>query len=161
MKRKLNCILLIDDDEPTNFLNRMLIEEVDCTEHIQISQSGRAALDYLTGSGLFASPKGQFPSPELIFLDINMPAMNGWEFLDRYNELGSEIKRKIIIVMLTTSFNPDDITRAKENAVISNFETKPLTSHKLNRILKKYFSSYFLEAQEKIQDWSVISKLFL
>lgn len=147
MKRKLNCILLIDDDEPTNFLNRMLIEEVACTEHIQIAQSGQSALDYLKGNGSFAN--GQFPSPDLIFLDINMPAMNGWEFLDRYNELDPELKSRVKIVMLTTSFNPDDITRAKENPVISNFETKPLTSHKLHRILRKYFSSYFLEAKGK------------
>ena len=148
MKRKLHCILLIDDDEPTNFLNRMLIEEVDCAEHIQIFQSGQSALDYLTGSGSFAN--GQFPSPDLIFLDINMPAMNGWEFLDRYNKLDEEFKSRITIVMLTTSFNPDDINRAKENAAISKFETKPLTSGKLKRVLKKHFSSYFLEAQEKI-----------
>ncbi|HKB44406.1 MAG TPA: hypothetical protein VKC90_08445, partial [Chitinophagaceae bacterium] len=82
----------------------------------------------------------------LIFLDINMPAMNGWEFLDKYNELDQQHKGKVITVMLTTSLNPDDKLKANDNPIISRFETKPLTSEKLHAILRKYFPEYFLKS---------------
>jgi len=145
MKTKLNCILLIDDDEPTNYLSKALIEEINCAEHIEIAQCGQAALDYLTTSKHPEDEKS-FPCPDLIFLDINMPAMNGWEFLDKYNELDPEHKGKIITVMLTTSLNPDDREKTNENAAISSFETKPLTPEKLDRILKEFFPSNFFKA---------------
>ena len=149
MKKKLACILLIDDDEPTNYFNKMIIEEVDCAEHVEVVVSGKAALNYLTNSGAWAGDKTKFPQPDIIFLDINMPAMNGWEFLTKYSVLEKHHKGEIVMVMLTTSLNPDDVTRANAIPDVTGFETKPLTSEKLDLILKKYFSSYLLEAQVK------------
>lgn len=139
MKRKLNCILLIDDDEPTNFLNKMVIEEVDCTERIEIMQSAREALRYLSNT----TNKGKYPQPDLIFLDINMPAMDGWEFLEKYNQLHNEQKAKIIVVMLTTSFNPEDELKARNIAGVSGFRNKPLTTDVLKQILHQHFPDRF------------------
>ena len=139
MKNKLNCILLIDDDEPTNFLNRMVIEEVDCTERLEILQSGREALQYLSNT----SSSGNYPQPDLVFLDINMPAMDGWEFLENYNQLPEEQKAKIIVVMLTTSFNPEDELKARKIAGISDFRNKPLTPEALRQILQQHFPGKF------------------
>ena len=139
MKKKLNCILLIDDDEPTNFISEMLIEEANCAEHIQIAQTGQTALNYLTNSERLGAEMDSFPSPNLIFLDINMPAMNGWEFLERYKNLEKIHKGEIVIVMLTTSLLPDDNLKASLADQISGFEIKPLTAEKLDAILKKYF----------------------
>lgn len=136
MERKLNCVLLIDDDEPTNFLNQIIIESSGCAEEIKTAQSGREALDYL----LQASSNQTFPCPDLIFLDINMPAMNGWEFLERYRQLDEYQKGKVMIVMLTTSLFPEDKQRSKEIPEISGFENKPLTQEKLDSILKKFFA---------------------
>jgi CheY-like chemotaxis protein len=137
MERKLNCVLLIDDDEPTNFLNQVIIERAGCAEEIKTVQSGREALDYL----MQASSNQTFPCPDLIFLDINMPAMNGWEFLERYRQLDSRHKGKVMIVMLTTSLFPEDRLRSKEIPEISAFQNKPLTEEKLDNILKQFFVS--------------------
>lgn len=136
MKNKLNCILLVDDDEPTNFLNKMVLEDVDCAETIRVADSGQDALEYLQKS---QGPNGNPSSPDLIFLDINMPAMNGWEFLERYSGLAKRHKANVVIVMLTTSLNPDDCAKASSITDVSGFETKPLTPEKLRSILEKYF----------------------
>lgn len=136
MKQKLNTIMLIDDDEPTNFLSRMLIEEARCAEHIQVADSGKVALDYLSKSN---------NSPDLIFLDINMPAMNGWEFLEKYKELEKAKQGKIVIIMLTTSLNPDDKVKAGQIPEISGFENKPLSSELIERVIKKYFAGNLLQ----------------
>ena len=134
MKNKLSCILLVDDDEPTNFLNKMVLEDVDCAKSIKVADSGVSALNYLEGTD-----NNDATSPELIFLDINMPAMNGWEFLEKYSGLDKQRKANVVIVMLTTSLNPDDRAKASKIPDVSGFETKPLTSEKLEAILKKYF----------------------
>ncbi|WP_420583372.1 response regulator [Reichenbachiella sp.] len=132
--KKLNCVLLVDDDEPTNFLNEMLISQLDCTRSIVAVQSGREALDYLC-----TEKEGQYPQPDLILLDINMPGMNGWEFLDKYNELDASKKGQVIIMMLTTSLNPDDEAKAQGINEIKSFLKKPLTKEDFLAILSEYF----------------------
>ena len=139
MKKKLNCVLFIDDDEPTNFLNQMIIEDMDCAGHVQVSTSGEQALRYLNNNKEFTDGSNAYPSPDLIFLDVNMPAMNGWEFLNEYNKLEEGQKGNIVVIMLTTSLNPDDKLKAKDTPHISGFENKPLTEKKLDDLLKKYF----------------------
>lgn len=131
--------MLIDDDEPTNFLSRIIIEEADCTEHIQIEDGGERALKYLLNSKKSAYNSKQYPWPDLIFLDINMPAMNGWEFLEKYKELRRENDSDTIIIMLTTSFNPDDKNKANGISDVTDFKHKPLTEEMINEVLSKYF----------------------
>jgi CheY-like chemotaxis protein len=128
MKEKLNCILLIDDDEPTNFLNRMTLEQIDCARYIKVVQSGQEALNFLMQT-----------TPDLIFLDINMPAMDGWEFLEKYRQLPSAQKASIVMIMLTTSLNPDDEQKALSIPEVNGFENKPLKADRLKEILEAYF----------------------
>jgi CheY-like chemotaxis protein len=139
MKVKLNCILLVDDDEPTNFLNKIAVEELGCTEHIKIIPGAREALDYLNCAGKPVPLNRDCPSPEIIFLDINMPAMDGWEFLQQYEALPDAHKSSIIVIMLTTSFNPEDELKARKIPSVKEFRNKPLTATMLQEILKRYF----------------------
>jgi len=139
MNKKLNCILLIDDDEPTNFLNKMTVEQSGYAEHVQVVQSGQEALDYLTASG---KHKDTGPlRPDLIFLDINMPAMDGWEFLDQYRRLPRDNKAEVILIMLTTSLNPDDEVRTRDCPEIAGFENKPLLESRLKFLIRKFFGN--------------------
>lgn len=139
MKEKLNCILLIDDDEPTNFLNRMTVEELNCVNHIEVITGAREALDYLVCSGRPEPLNEKCPRPEIIFLDINMPAMDGWEFLEKYETMPESYKNSVIIVMLTTSFNPEDELKARQIPSVKEFRNKPLTPEMIREILKRYF----------------------
>jgi len=139
MKPRLNCVLVIDDDEPTNFFTHMILEESGCTNYIKVMQSGQEALKYLMKSEQAGCDASLYPSPELILLDINMPAMDGWEFLDEYKKLN--VESRIIVVMLTTSLFPEDKLRAEKMPEISGFENKPLTEEKLAAVLEKYFTN--------------------
>jgi CheY-like chemotaxis protein len=130
---KLGCIFLIDDDYPTNYFHRIIIEEVDCAEEIVICQSGQEALSQLTDR----MELGQ-PTPDLIFLDINMPGMTGWEFLERYQNLPTKAHGKVLVV-LTTSLNPDDEKKAHLLDGVDGFRRKPLSGEMLTDLMQEYF----------------------
>ena len=134
MKQKLNTILLIDDDEATNFIHDMVIKQADVTQNIVAVQSGKDALSFLT-----QKQEGQHRKPELIFLDINMPGMNGWEFLEEYKKLDDEQKGGIVNVMLTTSLKPDDEAKAKSIESVKTFLHKPLSIEMIHRVIREHF----------------------
>ncbi len=138
MKRKLKLILLIDDFEGANFLHSKVISESRCAEKIQTESNAEAALAFLQHE-----TSGTFPQPELIFLDLNMPGMSGWDFLDEYKKLTREQRWGTLIVILTTSRNPDDEARAKAKHPHTVFMNKPLLRTSLDELLREYFSDYF------------------
>lgn len=142
MKKKLNCILLVEDDEGMNYISKMFIKKAEITEHIEITWNGREAIDYLTNTGKYQRQDNIFPQPELIFLDINMPRMDGWDFLVEYQKLNDFQKGNIIIVMLTASLNPDDRAKAENISEISDFKNKPISIEMLEEIMLKFFPEY-------------------
>ena len=77
--------------------------------------------------------------PELIFLDLNMPAMDGWEFMEGFAALPIAQNDSIKVIVLTTSTNPEDELRARKMGVIDDFRIKPLTTPMLENILKVHF----------------------
>ena len=132
--KKLRTILLVDDDAATNFLHRMIIEEYGFTENIDEAFDGQEAIDYLS-----TLVDGKYRCPEMILLDINMPRMDGWEFLQAYSELPDGCKGGAVIAMLTTSLNPDDREKAQDFNCVQCYENKPLSAEKLDAILAQTF----------------------
>lgn len=136
--KDLNCILLIDDEEINNYLNTRLIGKLNIDVHVESVLNGKEALEYLTCTGKYSDNK-KYPQPGLIFLDINMPGMNGWEFLVEYSKLPDEKKGKIVVAMLTASINPDDEKKAHAYEGVNDFLNKPLTLDVLRGLIDKYF----------------------
>ena len=127
--------MLVDDDSDDNFFHERVINQNDPAIIVIAKQTAMDALAYLKSKDNIG-----YTHPGLIFVDINMPAMNGWEFLEEYNKLDKELQSKAIVVMLTTSGNPDDKLKAKASNVISDFITKPLTKELLEDLIAQYFS---------------------
>ncbi len=134
MKKKLNRILLVDYDHEDCYFHQIVIDKMYITDSVVEAKNGLEALDFLHKEG--------GPTPELIFLDINMPRMNGWEFLEEYKNLDPTRKARIVIMMLTTSANPDDLRKAKEIVDVTGFKTKPLSVEMLTEMLETYFPEY-------------------
>jgi len=131
--RKLDLIMLVDDDLITNFLNELIIKEMDITEKLVIASDGQQALDEI--ASFYKNGK----SPDLILLDVNMPGLSGFDFLKKFYELDYKFARIPKIIMLTTSLNPVDKEKA-EKFKIDGYLSKPLTKEELNKIMTKFFS---------------------
>jgi CheY-like chemotaxis protein len=123
-------ILLVDDDEINNFISIKLIKKAILNTEITACLNGRAAIDQLWE----ISQKDPSKLPEYILLDINMPIMNGWEFLDEYEKLklGHEGKTKIFII--SSSVFSNDIAKAKSYPLVMDFISKPLSVEKITKL---------------------------
>lgn len=144
-EKKINCILLIDDDFATNFINKKIIQKTNLANHIQVALNGKEALDYICRQGKFESADGEYLRPQLILLDINMPVMDGWEFIEAFQNLSPENKKDIAIVMLSSSFNPADKIKADSIPEISCFRQKPMSKEALLDIIEKVFPGIIAE----------------
>ena len=117
MTTSYHTCLLIDDNYIDNFVARKLLESSKFADNVIVIQSPAEAITLL-GAGTI--------KPEIIFLDIRMPMMNGFEFLAEYDKLDID-KSKVKIFLLSSSFDPTDVKKALENKHITQFIHKPLT----------------------------------
>lgn len=134
--KKINCILLVDDNPADNEFHSITIRRTELCDQIKVVLNGEQALEYLKKT----AEEGKadvFPKPDIIYLDINMPRMNGFEFLEEYNKLDEKMKVRALVI-LTTSMNPEDIVRAKELGA-TGFENKPLTQKMIEDLVNKCF----------------------
>jgi len=122
-------ILLIDDNTIDNYINKVIISKAKIAHLITTKNSGLEALAFLTS--LHASGKS---FPEIIFLDLQMPEMDGFQFLDQYTKFSEEAKKNSTIYMLTSSNNPEDVKKAGDCLSIKNFFNKPLSSELVAQI---------------------------
>lgn len=130
--KKLSCVMLIDDNPHDNFFHERVIRKAAVADQIVVMQNAEAALRYLADDRLL--------KPSIIFLDVNMPGMNGWEFLEAYQHLGGGMQQSIVVVMLTTSVNPDDQELSRERYQIADYIIKPLTAPVLDRLMEDHVS---------------------
>lgn len=132
--KKLSSVLLIDDDSTTNFLNSLLLKRLDVAEILLVAENGAVGLDILTAVCAGATAD----CPALILLDVNMPVMNGIEFLEAYQHLPLAQRQAIIVVLLTTSVHPRDLERVRQLPIAGTLN-KPLTEEKVRSLLRQYF----------------------
>ena len=135
MSKIQRCIMLVDDNMNDNFFHEREIKKNNLANIVIPMTSGTKALAYLRGK-----KENNDLHPDLIFLDINMPDMNGWEFLQEYNELDKELQSLAVIIMLTTSQNVDDKAKAMKWSSVSDYISKPLTMDLMRNICNKYFA---------------------
>jgi CheY-like chemotaxis protein len=133
MKDNLSCILLIDDDYTVNFLHENIINSAKITRSLEIAETGEKGLELLKDS-----IKGKHEKIDLVFLDLNMPKMDGWRFIEEYKKIQNPNQRPVILI-LSSSANPDDQLRAEKTNEVAGFYHKPLTSDVLKNIVRKHF----------------------
>jgi len=129
---KFSTVMLIDDSEIDNFINQKMIEGCNIADRIYIHTSSKSALEFLKNIERTTDVSKNL-IPEIIFLDINMPIMDGFQFLDEFDKLSDAFKT-VKVVMLTTSINPSDIERSSKNKYIIKYINKPLTQDILNSL---------------------------
>lgn len=122
--KKINCILLVDDDHATNYLNKSLISRLGIANCVVDVPDGQKALDYILQQGSFSN-KTNYPTPDLILLDINMAVLDGFEFLEKFNRLDSKLK-KAAIILLSTSDRKSDFMKAKSFPQVIDYLVKPV-----------------------------------
>jgi CheY-like chemotaxis protein len=131
---KFKAVMLIDDNEIDNLINQKIIEASNICEHIFTHTGGKSAIEFLRNIEKIAPLTNNQGLPEIIFLDIDMPLMDGFQFLDEFDTLGSATKEYCKIVMLTSSINPQDMSKSKKYQYVKKYLNKPLTQESLRKL---------------------------
>ncbi|WP_324025005.1 response regulator [Maribacter sp. BPC-D8] len=127
---KVSTCCIIDDDPIFVYGTKRIIKEVDFATSILVYSNGQEALDGLTRLCM-----AREPLPDVIFLDLNMPILNGWEFLDEFKNCKSKRSKKIIIYIISSSVDPRDLERVKNYEQVDTYILKPITPDDLAKIL--------------------------
>ena len=127
----LKQLTLVDDDDVFVFLTTRLLEKHKLVDLIKIFDNGYDALVFIKEN------LGNIEAlPDIILLDLSMPIMDGWQFLDEYVKINPKIGKKITVFICSSSISPDDVARAKSINAVSDFIIKPMTKDKLIEIIK-------------------------
>lgn len=129
--KKIDIACLVDDDPVYLFATRKVMQMAGFCNSFLVFHNGREALD-----SLIVIIKAGAQMPDVILLDLNMPVMDGWEFLDEFIKI--QLERKITIYVVTSSINPEDIDRVKAYENVQNYIIKPVTEKTLHEILNDF-----------------------
>lgn len=129
--KELKNIILVDDDEIMVYLTKRLVDKTDLAELSQVFGNGKELIDFL-------KQNHNKPDllPEVIFLDLFMPVMDGWEFLEEYDQIKPTLSKEITIYIITSSVSPADFNKAKNNKYVSDYVVKPMNKEQFNLIIK-------------------------
>ena len=136
----LNLILLVDDDATTNFVNQRLLKNSDAAKHVDIALNGQEALDYLANRNPAA---GQL-TPDAIFLDVQMPVMDGFGFLERYSHLPKEQQARVLFILSSAASSFERERLRAFPAVIEQLNT-PLSPEYVQQLLRRHFADNFVQ----------------
>lgn len=137
MSKKLRSIVLVDDNETTSFLNNRLLSRLDVADQVHTFRKAEQAFQFLWGEE--NAPADPDAVPALVFVDLKMPGMDGFEFLKLYDALPDQSKAKTVMAVLTTSMHAADTARVAQYPDVE-YLAKPLTEEKMEKLLKKRFS---------------------
>lgn len=138
MNDSLNSILLIDDDPMVHFLNEKVVQKSGYTVDTISLSGAQKALELIE--------KESIGLPSLIFLDLNMPGLSGWDFLERFAKIPLQKRKGITIIILSTSENPRDQARAEQSSLVKQYITKPLSKNLLRQIVEDQWPATPLKA---------------
>ena len=131
-EKKYKTIMLIDDNEIDNLINQKIVEASNICENIFSHTGGKSAIEFLKNMEKIASAIEALP--EVIFLDIDMPLMDGFQFLEEFESLTDSTKAHCKIVMLTSSINPQDMNKSQKYTFVKKYINKPLTQDNLRKL---------------------------
>lgn len=133
----LDQILCIDDDPITLMLCKKVIIRSSFSNEIITSQNGEEALNFFNSIKYTNNKINPITQPQLIFLDLNMPVMGGWEFLDYFNSTEFEEFNTIKVVVLTSTIDPEDLEKSKKYPMVIDFLSKPISQSMLEYLKEK------------------------
>jgi|TARA_B110000259_G_C13948164_1_gene375622 CheY-like chemotaxis protein len=128
---KVKTLGIVDDDKIYTFLVKKTIEQTNLVNTIKVFENGLDAINFLKENAA-----NQDTLPEILLLDLSMPIMDGWEFLEEYILLSPKLDRKITIYIISSSISPYDIDKAKSISIVTDFIIKPISKEKLIEIFK-------------------------
>ncbi|MGB3151856.1 MAG: response regulator [Maribacter sp.] len=130
--KKINTIAIIDDDDIYQYSAKKNIAATALANKVVSLYDGQEAIEFFTEH--LENPE---KLPDIVFLDLNMPITDGWQFLEQYAAIQKKIKKDITIYITSSSMNPDDLIQARNISEVSDYIIKPITLDKFKELLEK------------------------